>query len=314
MSALAAPAPPPPLTEIGLDVPAMGGRMRLRVACTPGDQTRARHDLGLLARRVDRWAARLTRFDPASELCRLNLDPAAAETTVGPTLAQVLGWAEEAGRRTDGVVDVTLLDERLAAEAGGPPAPRRRPARWGPRIGPGGRRGRILRQGRFRFDLDGVAKGCIADRALASLRRYPAALVDADGDIAIGMGARTCWTIAVADPDVPARDQLVLDLDRVGRRVLGVATSGVDVHRWGTGHGRHHLIDPSSGRPAAGDVRQCTVVATSAALAEVVAKAIVIRGSEWGARLLAEPDILGAVVMRRTGEVMVTEQVLPWLG
>ena len=39
--------------------------------------------------------------------------------------------------------------------------------------------------GHVPFDLDGVAKGWIADRALALLDRYPGALVDADGDIAI---------------------------------------------------------------------------------------------------------------------------------
>jgi thiamine biosynthesis lipoprotein len=233
---------------------------------------------------------------------------------VGPTLARVLDWATEAGRRTDGVVDVTLLDERLAAEAGGPSTPRLRPVRWDVQRAPGGRHGRVAREGRFRFDLDGVAKGWIADRALASLRHHPAAIVDADGDIAIGMGVRTGWTIGVADPDAPGSDLVIIDLDRVGPRLLGVATSGVDVHRWGTGTGRHHLIDPMTGGPAGGDVRQCTVVATSAALAEVVAKAVVIRGSHQGAGLLAQPGILGAVVVRATGEILVTEQVLPWLA
>ena len=35
----------------------------------------------------------------------------------------------------------------------------------------------------------------------------------------------------------------------------------------------HHLIDPSTGRPAAGDLVSVTVVADSAANAEVLAKA-----------------------------------------
>ena len=51
-----------------------------------------------------------------------------------------------------------------------------------------------------------------------------------------------------------------------------------------------------------------------AALAEALAKAVVIRGSEWGAGLLGHSDVLGTVVLRRTGEVLVSEEVLPWLA
>ena len=44
-----------------------------------------------LLRRIGAWADRLTRFDPASELSRLNGD-ARREVPVGPTLAEVLDW------------------------------------------------------------------------------------------------------------------------------------------------------------------------------------------------------------------------------
>ena len=139
-------------------------------------------------------------------------------------------------------------------------------------------------------------------------------MVDADGDIASFAPTGTDWTIGVADPSDPGQDLVVLDLDRVGPRDLGVATSGIDVHRWGDDPDRHHLIDPATGRPAVSDVGQCTVVAESAALAEAVAKAVVIRGSEWGSASLGHPGVLGAVVLGRTGEVLVTEQVLQWLA
>jgi thiamine biosynthesis lipoprotein len=312
MSALASPEAPA-LTEIGLGVPSMGGRLRLRVACAPDDQSRAHRDLEMVAQRVARWASRLTRFEPTSELCALNDDPDVPDARVGPTLAAVLGWATDAGRRTQGVVDITLLDERLAAEDGVASSPRPRATHWSSRWTMDGRHGRVLRKGRVRFDLDGVAKGWIADRALAALRHYPAAMVDADGDIAIARDAWTGWSIGVADPDDPRTDLASLSLDRIGLRAMGVATSGIDVHRWGDGPDRHHLIDPVTGHPAVSDVAQCTVVADSAALAEVVAKAVVIRGSEWGSELFGHPDVLGALVLRRTGEVLVTEEVVPWL-
>ncbi|MFN8519894.1 MAG: FAD:protein FMN transferase [Chloroflexota bacterium] len=302
------------LFQVSLDVAAMGGRLRLHVGCGAPEQDQARRDLESVARRVGRWAARLTRFEPASDLCVLNAQPDGADVPVGPTLAAVLGWAAEAGRRTQGVVDVTLLDERLAAEDGMRSALPPRAGCWTSRWTMDGRHGRVAREAYVRFDLDGVAKGWIADRALALLHRYPAAMVDADGDVAIAVGEGTDWTIDVADPDDPRGDLASLSLDRIGARVLGIATSGIHVHRWGADAGRHHLIDPATRRPASSDVAQCTVIADTAALAEALAKAVVIRGSEWGAGLLGHSDVLGTVVLRRTGEVLVSEEVLPWLA
>lgn len=304
---------PPDLVEVGLEVPSMGGRLGLRVACVPDERPRAARDLASVARRVGRWAARLTRFNQASELCALNHDPEAARVRVGPTMAAVLGWAKDAGRRTAGAVDVGLLDARLAAERGGR---HRQPAdhpRWEVRHARTDRHAVVLRQGRVRFDLDGVAKGWIADRALALLSRYPAAIVDAEGDIAISVGGPTAWAIGVADPTDPGTDLVTIAPERVGPRRFGVATSGIDIHRWGRHPDRHHLIDPQTGRPALTDLRQCTVVAGGAALAEAVAKAVVIRGSESGPWLLGRSDVLGAVSVGRAGEVLVTKGMVSWL-
>lgn len=302
------------LVDVGLDVHTMGGRLRLQVACAADEVDEARRDLRLVARRVERWVARLTRFEPGSELSALNADPEAPVTEVGPTLASVLAWAIEAGRRTGGTVDVALLDARLAAETGvdatrvGTHAWRLRRA-----VSPG-RHGEVLREGHVRFDLDGIAKGWIADRALTRLGRYPAALVDADGDIAMAVDARTGWAVGIADPSRPGTDLVTVAPELVGPTRLGIATSGIDVHRWGEGTGRHHLIDPMTGRPAVSDLRQCTVVAASAALAEAVAKAVVIRGSGPAADLVGRAGVSGAVLLGRTGEVLVTEGIAAWLA
>jgi thiamine biosynthesis lipoprotein len=145
------------------------------------------------------------------------------------------------------------------------------------------------------------------------LDRYPAALVDADGDIAMTVDARLGWTIGISDPHEPDRDLITIDPDLVGPRSLGIATSGIDVHRWGDGPDRHHLIDPATRSPAVSDVEQCTVVAESAALAEAVAKAVVIRGSERGAALLARPGAMGGVLVLRSGQVLGAEEVTAWL-
>src|SRR6266436_570404 len=53
---------------------------------------------------------KLTRFDPASELCALNADRDEA-CSVSPTLAVAVDAALWAARRSDGLVDPTLVGE-----------------------------------------------------------------------------------------------------------------------------------------------------------------------------------------------------------
>jgi thiamine biosynthesis lipoprotein len=226
----------------------------------------------------------------------------------------VLAWSVDARRHTRGAVDVTLLDARLATEAGTAWPMARSTVAWSLRRSAATRRAEVTRQGRIRFDLDGVAKGWIADRALAHLSAYPAALVDADGDIAIAVAQPSDWAIDVDDPDRPGEALASVALGCVGRRTVGVATSGIDVHRWGQGVDRHHIIDPATARSARSDLRQCTVVADSAALAEAVAKALLIRGSEAGAELVGQPGVLGALLLHRSGEVTATQEAVEWLA
>ena len=82
---------------------------------------------------------------------------------------------------TKGVVDVAMLDARIAAETEEWSVPSGRAA-W--QLTGEGRQRAIVRDGRVRFDLDGVAKGWIADRALRLLDAYPGALVDAVREMA----------------------------------------------------------------------------------------------------------------------------------
>jgi thiamine biosynthesis lipoprotein len=296
----------------------MGGRLMLRVAHPAGDGDRALHDLQVVAARVDRWAARLTRFTATSELAALNADPGRTVTPVGPTLAAILWWARDAADLTDGVVDATMLDERLAVETGD--APTATVARGQPRWSLSQRpRGAVVaRESPFRFDLDGVAKGWIADRALWRLRRYPGALVDADGDVALRVADGSSWLVGVADPrDDGARDLVRLRVPHrwVGRP-LGIATSGTAVHRWAPGpdgRERHHLLDPRTGGAAISDVVQATVIASSARIAEALAKATVIAGSEDVADLLDRTSH-GAVLMLTSGEVVATPSLLEWMA
>ena len=277
--------------------------------------------------RIAAWAARLTRFDPASELRRLN--DSTGPVHVGPTLTAVLDWSRMAEDLTDGLVDVSMLDARLAAEVGGPyprpaslDAPRSSTDRA--RIEPATRRWSLLRDARgavvrrepgVRFDLDGVAKGWLADRALA-LMRTASALVDADGDVAVRLAPGDSWDLGVADPRTADGMLAVVRIPRGETgRTLGVATSGTSVHRWATpGGSTHHLIDPRTRRPAETDVVQATVIASSARVAEAHAKTAVVAGAADAFRRLRRPDVLGLLLLTERGDILATPEMTAWLA
>ncbi len=303
---------PRPPVPAGSDRPMMGGRVSVHlIDQTPSSERERAADAVL--DRIDAWASRLTRFDAASELSRLN-DAPGREVAVGPTLTAVLDWARQAEGLTDGLVDVAMLDARLGAERGDEVSrPGAASRRWSLRRGPRG--SMVIRDPGIRFDLDGVAKGWLADRAL-DIAPGRSAIVDGDGDIAIRLAMGDAWAIGVADPRAPDTLLAVVRLVAPGApRGWGLATSGTSVHRWQHQAGyAHHLIDPRTWRPATTDVVQATVLASSARLAEALAKVAVIAGGERAFELLDRPDVDGLLLLTDRGEIRASEGMVRWLA
>ena len=301
--------------------PMMGGAVGVHLypAAAAGVAGSARQDAERLLGRMEAWAARLTRYSPTSDLVRLNASPW-RRVPVRPTLAEVLDWGREAQGLSDGIVDIALLDARLAAE-GIDPRPTA-PARPGAaaRSWSMDRRARgseIRRPVGLTFDLNGVAKGWLADRALLRLKTYPSAIIDADGDVAIRLERGRHVRFAVADPRAPGERLAELELRGPEIRDVhgfGLATSGTTVHHWKVdGRPSHHLIDPRTGRPSCTDVVQATVLSNSAREAEAIAKSAVILGSEATLGRLDRSDVHGAILLTERGDVLVTPSTVRWL-
>jgi len=300
----------------------MGGTVGIHVRPVADGQAAAadaRRAAEATLRRLGVWADRLTRFTDTSDLARLNAAPD-VRVPVGPTLAATLDWARQAEAFSQGIVDVALLDARLAAEdpthdrtTAAAPRPDRT---WS--MDRGSRVTFIRRPLGLRFDLDGVAKGWLADRALDLLGSFPAAMVDADGDIAIRLGDGETWRFGIADPRSSGMDLLELDLvgsDVHGMDTFGLATSGTSVHRWAHGDlTTHHLIDPRTDEPALTDIVQATVLARTAGEAEALAKTAVILGSEAALVALGGPRVHGAILLTERNELLMTPSTMRWLA
>jgi FAD:protein FMN transferase len=239
------------------------------------------------------WHRRFTRFSPASELSQLNADPRGT-VPVTPMMARFVQAAVDAARETDGLVDATMIGALEAAGyrrdlRGSLPlsialglAPARRPAaraqrsRWTD-VHVDALANTVTRPPGLRLDSGGVAKGLFADVLAERLGGFDAFAVDCSGDLRIGgAGERH---VDVADP-FGGSPIHAYELARGG-----VATSGIGRRSWLDDNARpaHHLLDPSTGRPAYTGVVQATALAPSALAAELRAKCAVLSGPD-GAR------------------------------
>jgi thiamine biosynthesis lipoprotein len=249
---------------------------------------------------------RLSRFLPDSELCRLNVDP--RETVpVSPLLLEVAASARRAGVLSEGLVDATLLrdieragySESLAGrdgrrEVGAIPAGKSpRPASAGPyrgwsRISVDRRAGTVTRDPGVEIDSGGIAKGLLADLAANDLRGHADYAVDCCGDVRVGGTSGRLRRVLVEDPAGGAA------VHELALRDGGVATSGIGRRSWIAGDGRpgHHLLDPSTGRPAFTGVVQATALAPTAFLAEVYSKYALLSGPERAGERLPHGGVL----------------------
>jgi FAD:protein FMN transferase len=292
------------MTLVELAFPAMGTSVRL--LATAGAPLEAARAL------VEDLEARLSRFDPGSELSLLNADPRDA-VPASPALRDAVRTALAGAAATGGLADPTLLGavvragyarslvgrpraDLAQALAAAPPASPGAPSAAGDwrRVQVDDRAGTVVRPPGVRLDVGGSAKGLAADRAAALLAPYGPCAADVGGD----MRVRGTHPVLVHNPLTDASAH-VLEL-----RDQAVATSGIDRRLWWErGHRpAHHLLDPATGRPAWTGVLTATARAPSAALAEALAKAAVLAGAERGRELLAAAH--GGVLITTAGEVL----------
>jgi thiamine biosynthesis lipoprotein len=241
-------------------------------------------------RRLERL---LSRFDEGSELSRLNREGAYAP---GPELLEVVTLALAAREATGGRFDPTVHDAVVAAGYRRAPGDSR-PSSARPRCGGDVRidevTGRIVLAPGVKLDLGGIAKGWAADRVLAPLAQTGGAIVNAGGDIAVSGGP---WPVGV---ETSGGLTLTLAVEEGG-----VATSGIDRRRW-TYEGRelHHIVDPRTSAPAAGDLLTVTVVAGTAVEAEVMATSLFLAGSVDAAVAEADEAGIPVIIADRNGNV-----------
>ncbi|MFL6288111.1 MAG: FAD:protein FMN transferase [Actinomycetes bacterium] len=229
-----------------------------------------------------------SRFDPASDLMRVNSQPSKPHV-VSRQCAEVVQAAFDAYLETAGLFDPRILEALVGAgydrtfdevpqdvgdrTTASSCTPR---TTWRPEIDPG--TGSVT-VGPSPIDLGGIGKGWTVDAAARLLADHSANfLINAGGDLTVRGGGPSGdgWTAAVEDPS-----DLTLSIAVLRLSDASCATSSTGRRKWRVGSQlRHHLIDPRTGEPAAGGIRSVTVIAPTTATAETWSKALLIAGSE----------------------------------
>jgi len=237
-----------------------------------------------------------SRFRPDSELSRVNRSRTGL-VVVSELFAEVMDAADRARRLSGGLVDAGVgaavtgwgygRSFELVQDLDEVPPPSPSPE-WAIEAR------RLVRSAQTRFDLGGIAKGWAADRAVEG---GMAGVVSAGGDI---RSADPGTTVSVIDPWGATAVRI-----RLGAG--GLATSSTTRRRWKAGSREVcHVIDPRSMEPVTTPILSATVVAASAADAEVGAKTVLLRGED-GLAWAADADwIDAAVVVWHDGSVYAT--------
>lgn len=262
---------------------------------TPSKLSRAAAIADGLVMAVDRTCSR---FRPDSDLTRVNTNPG-RWLRVDPLLVAAVRVAVGAARATDGLVDPCLgatltswgYDVDLAVLRRRPPAVVV-PAR--PSAG-------LWREIRLEsdavhlpdgcsLDLGAVAKAWVADLVVETIAAELGCGVvfSLGGDVRVH--STEGWPVTISErPGEESDEQVVLHEG-------GLATSTTLARRWRTSEGwAHHVIDPRTGRPAAGLVRTATAAGHTCVAANAASTAALVLGDDaepW----LAARDVTARLV------------------
>ncbi len=287
--------------------------------------------LGIAKSRIEQLEQRWSRFIQTSEVSELTSRAGHAVAVSDDTILLV-ERAVVAWRETGGSVDATVLDAviragydrslELVRSAETSPATRQAPAPphdRGPLVLPPGctdiEVDRVARTVTLPagtgFDPGGIGKGLAADIVAVELldRGADGVCINLGGDLrVIGTSPQGGgWTVDIADPWTATPIALI------GVNSGAVATSTTLLRSWTVdGERRHHLIDPTTGLPSDTDLTQVSVIAAEAWQAEVLAKAVLLRGTARAFDLI-EPGV-DVLAIDRAGNLHTTPGLSAYLG
>lgn len=152
-----------------------------------------------------------------------------------------------------------------------------------------------------KLDFGAVAKGYAVDKAIDLIKQsgVSAALVNAGGEV---KGFGNDWIVGIQHP----RHKKEI-LGKIKLNGISVATSG-DYEQFFEMNGKryHHILNPKTGIPA-NDCQSVTVICKENKLADALATAVFVMGTEDGLKLVDKLDNVEAMIVASDGKIKSSE-------
>lgn len=286
---------------------------RIDIVAEGADTPQLRAAVDHAWREMDRLAALMTRYDPASTVSAINRAAGVHAVAVGPELMAVLQSAHNLAAQTQGAFDITVgalkawhfdAGQNTLPAASDIEAQRRLVGYRGLLLDERAGTARLAERG-MALDLGGVAKLPILEAGMQTLQRHGIdnAMLNGGGDVLVrGQLRGRPWRVGLRDPRAPQKMLGVLALE--GQAI--VASSG-DYERFFMvdGQRQHHILDPATGRPTHGP-HGVSLLARDAASVNGLGTALMVLGSAQGQALLQRRPQVQALVARRDQSVWQT--------
>lgn len=276
----------------------------------------ARRALNAARKEAERLEHLLSRFDPGSEVSRLNRSSGADWVSLSPETLSVLSLAENIRVLSGGAFDIRvgslcdLWDFRNAAQ---PPddvqVQRALPSVGSLQLDLDRGMARLTALG-MTIDLGGIAKGYAADRIIGVIREQhvKSAFTNIGGNVSV-LGRRPDgqpWAVGIRHPREAGRL-----LGAIQAQDCSVVTSGDYERCFAAPDGRryHHLLNTATGRPVDSGLISVTVTAGNSALADALSTAVFVLGLEKGMMLLRKFEGTNALLVDSNLMVYVSEHL-----
>lgn len=279
---------------------------RIDIAAEGADEKQLRDGVDHAWGEMDRLAALMTRYDPASTVSAIHRAAGVHAVAVGPEVMAVLQSAQNLAAQTQGAFDITVgalkawhfdAGQNTLPAASDIEAQRRLVGYRGLLLDERAGTARLAQRG-MALDLGGVAKLPILEAGMDMLQRHGIdnAMLNGGGDVLVrGRLRGRPWRVGLRDPRAPQKMLGVLALE--GQAI--VASSG-DYERFfmANGQRQHHILDPATGRPTHGP-HGVSLLARDAASVNGLGTALMVLGSAQGQALLRSKPQVQALVAQR---------------
>lgn len=266
-------------------------------------------------RRCRKWERLFSRFDPESELYRIN-DAKGKPVNVDPELASFIESALGYCAEVDGLFDITMGAVTRLWDFGNKVIPDK------------GTVSEALEHVDYRkvhvdgttvcledpeavLELGGIAKGYIADGIINILKEHGVehSLVNLGGNVAVSGGREDGepFGVGIRQP-APSMEAGIESVFAAVRLTDGsVVTSGI-YERMFVQDGRlyHHILDRRTGFPAKTDVVSATIVSSRSLDGDGYSTALVLMGADAALQFAMDHPGLEVIIVTNEGEVLAT--------